>query len=699
MLAVVLVTVVLAGSPEHTFSPKEKAYYADANTINFVRPGLVIKILSATIASDGTITATVQITDPKGLPLDRNGVTTPGAVGLSFIAAYIPKGKAQYVAYTTRMATATNSNNTAIQAGADSGGSFANPSDGTYVYTFKTRASTGWDPTVTHTIGVYGSRSLTEFDLGTNYASATYNFVPNGSPVTVTRDVIRTQSCDRCHDELAFHGGSRRGIELCVLCHTPQTTDPTTGNTVNMPVMIHEIHIGSSSPKLLAGGQPYAVSGHNGLTDWSDVVFPADARRCEVCHDQTTGAAQAKNYLTNPNRAACGGCHDDINFATGQNHSKENIPEVSDNQCAGCHIPQGELEFDASIKGAHVIPTQSSQLPGAVVKILKVDDGSAGKAPTVTYTLKDNAGNPIAISDIKSTSAGRIGIVMAGPTSDYGYTSFGPDVTTPGYVSEDGTKGNCDGSGTCTYTFTHSIPTNAKGTYAIGIEVRRGATLNPGTTQQMTTEYGAINQVTYFSVDGSPVTPRRTVVNINNCNQCHAFLSVHGENRNRTEMCVLCHNPSETDKSTRANATNPADKAAPPQAVEFAYMVHRIHTGANLVAQGAGYTVVGFGGSHNDFSDVAYPAFSLSGSVGDTRNCSMCHVNGSEQNLPTGKNNVTNPQGPINPMGAVAAACLGCHATIPEASHALANTTTLGESCEACHSASAAFAISKVHAQ
>ena len=45
----------------------------------------------------------------------------------------------------------------------------------------------------------------------------------------------------------------------------------------------------------------------------------------------------------------------------------------------------------------------------------------------------------------------------------------------------------------------------------MGIEGRRGLTLLPGTTQQLATEYGAKNVVAYFSVDGSPVVPRRTV--------------------------------------------------------------------------------------------------------------------------------------------------------------------------------------------
>ena len=45
-------------------------------------------------------------------------------------------------------------------------------------------------------------------------------------------------------------------------------------------------------------------------------VLPSDPRRCEVCHDQNSGATQATAYLTRPTRAACGACHDDVNFAT-----------------------------------------------------------------------------------------------------------------------------------------------------------------------------------------------------------------------------------------------------------------------------------------------------------------------------------------------------------------------------------------------
>ena len=53
--------IVLAGAavlPSATkktaFTARDKAFYASPNTINFVRPGFAIKIVSAKIADDGT---------------------------------------------------------------------------------------------------------------------------------------------------------------------------------------------------------------------------------------------------------------------------------------------------------------------------------------------------------------------------------------------------------------------------------------------------------------------------------------------------------------------------------------------------------------------------------------------------------------------------------------------------------------------
>ncbi len=718
-----LLALCLTGqTKKHQYSSREKAFYADPALVDFVRPGLAITIQSAKISSSGVISVTYTLADPLGLPLDAAGVNTPGAVSLAYVAAYIPKGQEQYVAYTTSQATGPVLGTITRPDFEQSGGAVKSVGPGQYQYTFAAKAPAGFDPTVTTTVAVDGNRDLTSFDLGISYAGTTFNFVPNGSAVKVTRDVINTQSCNACHDQLAFHGGFAHGMPMCVLCHQPQNADPTTGNSLDAKVFFHKLHMGSQLPSVIAG-VPYQIIGYmNSVNDFSTVIDPATPQRCEVCHSlapsiNAPAATQAKAFLLEPSRAACGACHDDVNFATGVNHPGG--IQTDDAQCANCHIPQGELPFDASIMGAHVVSTDTAAtypqnpdtlLAGINLAITSVSHTSAGQTPTVKFTLKDDKGNNIPLSQPNT-----LNFTMAGPTTDYGYTSFGSDTaSTPGYVQESALKASCSSSGACTYTFTHAIPASATGTYTIGGEARTNVTVSQllaGATTQTVVELGASNPVVNFSVDGSAVAPRRTVVALSNCNNCHVALSLHGNLRNNNEYCVLCHNPSNTDASTRAMATVASDKTAPPQGINFNLLVHRIHDGVNAAADGAGpknpYIVVGYMGSHNDFSGTLYPAMSPTGEATYLQNCSMCHVNSTEQNdlpLMLGLNQVVDPQGWINPVQPISSACSGCHVSKPEASHFLENggsaaTDSLGESCTVCHAAGAQFAVDAVHTE
>ena len=135
------------------------------------------------------------------------------------MAATIPNGQEQYVSYI--YTTTTTNGVTTTQAARDNGGVVTQVGSGvgTYTYTYKTKAM-NVDPTATQTFGMWATRDLTPFDLGTQYSNSTFNFVPNGSPVTVIRDVVNTASCNACHDPLSAHGGSRQIVPLCVMCHT-----------------------------------------------------------------------------------------------------------------------------------------------------------------------------------------------------------------------------------------------------------------------------------------------------------------------------------------------------------------------------------------------------------------------------------------------------------------------------------------------
>lgn len=701
----------MAGAGKSPYNSHQKmAYFTDA-TISFPgASGLSVTINSASIASTGTITVTYTLKDSSGLPLDAAGVNTAGAITLGYLAAYIPNNGEQYTSYitTTKAGTA----GTFTYAAADSGGTVTSLGSGQYTYVFAAKAPTGFDATATHTIAIYAKRTLTSYSLPNEYASTTFNFVPNGSAVTHVRDIVETATCDQCHDQLSHHGGTRRQVAVCIICHQPQSTDPTSGNTVDFKVMIHKIHLGSQLPSVLAGGD-YEVSG----TDFSKVVFPASSSlsdagvtagfRCTKCHSQTAGSSQGNYYMTHPSAAACGSCHDNVNFATGVNHPGG--PQPDDTQCANCHIPQGELPFDASIVGAHFVPEDAVAgsayplLGGVQITLNSVTNGVAGKAPTINFTLQDGSGKPLAYSQMSSLT-----FVMAGPTTDYGYTNFGVS-TTPGYVTESGsaTTVTCSSAGACSYTFTHTIPANATGSYAISFYGSRTAeVLLSGTTAQQSVTESPFNNVIYFSVDGSPVVNRRSVVSVANCNNnCHVSLELHGGTRRNTDLCVMCHNPSNTDFTERPSATVVAQRSLPNIGIDFNLLIHRIHDGANLTALGASYTVIGYQGSVNDFTSTLYPVFGPTGSPNDLSNCSMCHNSGTEQNLPLGLNATTNPQAYINPTPAITAACTGCHADQATSAHAAAMTDSLGESCTACHSSTAVngitppFSVAVAHAE
>ena len=155
-------------------------------TVNFVRPGLTMTIVSANIAKTARSVSIISSPIRKDLPLDPDGHHTPGAVSVSFLCAYIPKGQTQF--YLLRHARADQPDH---QGDGHSGGrGFRRHHQdrspiGEYLYTFKTKA-VGQDgglrsrppPTASASTA---SRNLTEFDLGTNYdADDDLDFLPGG---------------------------------------------------------------------------------------------------------------------------------------------------------------------------------------------------------------------------------------------------------------------------------------------------------------------------------------------------------------------------------------------------------------------------------------------------------------------------------------------------------------------------------------
>src|SRR5437764_5674176 len=81
-IPLVVALAIPSGAQKSATAKRPRASSLDQNAISYIRPGITVKVVSAAIAQDGTITARVKIADRKGVPLDMDGLNTPGAVTL-----------------------------------------------------------------------------------------------------------------------------------------------------------------------------------------------------------------------------------------------------------------------------------------------------------------------------------------------------------------------------------------------------------------------------------------------------------------------------------------------------------------------------------------------------------------------------------------------------------------------------------------
>src|SRR6266542_1435687 len=675
------------GPSQHSvYTATSKEFYLTQDQFDFARPGIDYKINGVTIGADSKPVVDVSITDSLGAPVDRLGIQTPGVVTASFVLSWYDPATRNYTSYATRTQTAAppappeRIGKTAVQATGLSG-AIVDVELGHFKFNASTVLPAGFDQTKTHTIAGYGRRTMpAEILNGKVYIdNDEFDFRPDGGTVTEKWDEIQEKNaCNQCHDPLAAHGDVRVDAKLCVLCHSPQNTDPDTGNLLDMRVFIHKIHRGGNLPSVKAG-TPYHIIGFgNADNDYSTVVFPQDIRNCQNCHEGRNPAAkpsQSNVWYTFPARAPCGACHDDINWVTGENHPGG--AQADDSACKDCHLPQGDQEWDAGIKTAHTVPYRSNQLKGLNATILAATDVGPGKKPTITFKLTENDGT---ILDPKGFGASStVNALLGGPTTDYAIDPF-----------RESLAGATFNGSIATYTFTNAIPASAKGTWAIAIEARRTITLNPAPRQGPATyTEGAVNPIKYVAVTDAAPVPRRNVVVLDNCNKCHDRLATtfsHGGQRIAIEECVLCHNPNASDKARR-----PADQG-PPESISLKRLIHRIHSGENLTQP---FTVYGFSGASN-FNDVRYP--------GNRKDCVQCHTSTSTYNLPlpTGAIPVVTQRDYFSPQGPATAACLGCHDNVDAAAHAYLNTVTspfFGEACASCHGDGKDWDVVKVHAR
>jgi OmcA/MtrC family decaheme c-type cytochrome len=631
-------------------------------------PGLSINQLNVTITdafvdADDRPIVRLFLTDAQGAPLSSTGVR------LRFVIAVLQGDRGEYRDYITTVQTSPITEVAATQAAAEDSaqGTLADLGGGLFEYAFELTLPADYDRDASHRVAIFADATI----LGVSYVSnAIFDFVPSGAPVVAVRDFVRTANCNGCHDPLEAHGGSRRDVRLCITCHSSEITDfatgvttpqidPDTGNGIGFPELIHKIHRGENLPSVEAG-TPYQIIGfRQSVLDFSHVVFPQDIRNCETCHQ---GSVQSDAFMTRPSRQACGSCHDDVNFASGENHGGG--PQANDGSCSACHLPSTGHEFDLSVEGSHTIPAHSTQAPGVRFEIVSVQSAETGlpvvapgEHPLVTFRITTATGEVIPPSAMNALS-----LTLGGSTIEYSARDYDNDgVLVPGDPSSPWTPGaetfkaesplraseGPDASGAFTYTFKSALPLNATGTYVIGIEGYKCVTIagasqrsggtncsgtrdangngreDPGEVFDEIRDVGQ-NQVFSFAVtDAAPVS-RRAPVTTAQCSVCHGVFSkdfsVHGGIRNSTLYCPVCHNPSN---DTLSRQLPPVGEPARTSPIDFKIMIHKIHRGESLTTP---YVLYGrpSGTFPNqtenplDFSEVLFP--------GDLRDCEACHL-------------------------------------------------------------------------
>jgi len=271
-------------------------------------------------------------------------------------------------------------------------------------------------------------------------------------------------------------------------------------------------------------------------------------------------------------------------------------------------------------------------------------DVTGGTTPSIQFSVTDptNADAPydIAAGDaatnpiFKTPSTSRLAIDVGWSTTDFTNNTSGVNPAQPLSIDPvnacDGTPvadWSCTGPVAGVYTLTKlsALPTGATGTGRVAFEGHPAA-LDSATPPAYTVRVPVKNTVKDWSIDGSTLAARRTVVDIAKCNQCHDQLSLHGNNRtDEPQVCVMCHNPNDTDANRRPKTAAGILSGATvdgklEESIDFKHMIHGIHGAA---MRDKGVVVYGFGGSANDFSGVRFP--------GILNDCTTCHTTSSYQ--------------------------------------------------------------------
>lgn len=531
------------------------------------------------------MTVTFTVTDGNGNPVDLAADVAPAVTSASVnLSKLVQDGTStvfnwqNYYNSSVNAATVDSSGDvitpalpSAIQASKTSCAPVATATAGQYTCTVATDFTAVSTPlavtfagSLTHRVAVYFGSHLSAGFPGNGWADfvpstllAGGTFAAAEAAVVDTRDVATTESCDACHGKLSGHGGDRVTVQICVTCHNPGTTDPESGNVVDMSLMIHKLHAGEKladiNPGLTDAQLDYTIYGHSASRhNYNELAFPGLLQNCEKCHTDSAAAegtvtANGDAWKTAPNRSACGSCHivsfdsanTDIPLHTGGE-------QLTDNFCGGCHAA-------ASIVTLHAIAgtTNTAELATSAVPV----DGFFAAGDTIDFTLavKDTNGNVIDVTDPAALNADRARLYLYGPRDDVKLVLMGGEEQID-LTSADIAGVTQDATG---FHYQATIPADMKpGTYLAYAYVRYYA--DPADTAS--TRESAYQLIT-FQVNDAAV--QQQVAGMG-CGKCHDNGSVAHNNAlletTGSDACLACHNGEHTFPiSNRVHAAHAAN--------------------------------------------------------------------------------------------------------------------------------------------